>query len=149
MIFRFIGNSARIRLRLWACPFLWVSVRVGVSITFVRTGRNLAKIKTCKNDVWRFCHLPSNVIILNVVLRDFDLNFQGQTFHWLFWQVNGRKMQTFLSPSDRKAGICLWTAPLRMLYIITLTYFYKESNFEMCISRKRWALAKNAQVWLL
>ena len=51
--------------------------------------------------------------------------------------------------SDGKSGICHGMAPLRMSYIMTLTYIFKVTKFEMRISWKRWELTKNAQVWLL
>ena len=56
-------------------------------------------------------------------------------------------MQTLLVPSDRKSGICNRMVPLRMLSIMTLSYIFKVTKFEMWLSRKRWALTKNAQVW--
>ena len=37
-------------------------------------------------------------------------------------------------------------APLQMLYIVTLTYIFKVTKFEMLISGKRGEMAKNAQV---
>ena len=37
---------------------------------------------------------------------------------------------------------------MRMLYVMTLTYIFKVTNFEMKISQNWWELAKNAQVWL-
>ena len=39
--------------------------------------------------------------------------------------------------------------PLRMLLIVTLSYIFKITKFEMWLSRKGWELTKNAQVWLL
>ena len=57
-------------------------------------------------------------------------------------------MQTLLLPSDRKSGICNRIVPLQMLSIMTLTYIFKVTNFEMRISGKLWELAKNAHVWL-
>ena len=65
----------------------------------------------------------------------FDLNFQGQTFQVAILNKAG-KMQTLLLPSDRKSGICQRTAPLQMLHIVTLTYIFKVTNFEMWISQK-------------
>ena len=57
-----------------------LSVSVCQSVTFVRTGRTLAKIKNVKNEVCRFWYLPLNGVIAKIVLHDIDLNFQGQTF---------------------------------------------------------------------
>ena len=51
-------------------------------------------------------------------------------------------MQTLLLPSHRKPCILLRMAPLRMLYITTLTYIFKVTNFDMWISGKRWEIAK-------
>ena len=39
-------------------------------------------------------------------------------------------MQTLLLLSDWKSGICHRKAPLRMLYVMTLTYIFKVKNFE-------------------
>ena len=75
--------------------------------------------------------------------------FKVKLSNWLFWQVISRKMQTFLLPSDRKSDICNRLSSLRMLSITTLTYIMKVTKFEIWISRKRWELTKNAQVWLL
>ena len=49
----------------------------------------------------------------------------------------GWKMQTWLLPLDKKSGICHRMMPLRMLYIMTLNYIFKVTNFEMWQSRKR------------
>ena len=37
--------------------------------------------------------------------------------------------QTVLLPSDRNSGICHQMAPLRMLYIVTLTYIFNATQF--------------------
>ena len=50
-------------------------VRLCVSVTFVRTGHTLAKIKIVKNDVCIFCYLPSNGVSVKMLLLDLDLNF--------------------------------------------------------------------------
>ena len=68
--------------------------------------------------------------------------FKVKLSNWLFWQVNARKMQTLLLPSDRKSGICNRMVPLRMLSIMTLSYIFKVTKFDMWISRKRWELTK-------
>ena len=86
-------------------------------------------------DFYRGWCLPSNV-----VLTDFYLNFSMRTF----WQVNdGKKMQTTVKYEVR---ICYRMAPLRMLYLMTLTHVFKVTNFEMWISRKRWELSQNVQL---
>ena len=74
--------------------------------------------------------LPSNGAIANIVLRDLDLNYQGQTFEVAILISKRWKMQTLLLPQDRKSGICHRMVPLRMLYIMTLTYIFKITNFE-------------------
>ena len=45
--------------------------------------------------------------------------------------------QPLLLPSDRKSGICH-----RMVLLLMLTYIFKVTNFEMCLSRKRWGRKK-------
>ena len=84
-----------------------------------------------KNYICRFLHLSSDGIIAKIVLHDLELNFQDQTFKWLFGQVNAGKMQTLLLSSDRKSGIFHQMTPLQMLYIMTLTYVFKVINCEM------------------
>ena len=90
-------------------------------------------------------YLPANGEIANVVLHDLYLNFQGQTFQVTVLTIK----QILLLASDRKSGICHRMAPLWMLYIMTWTYIVKVKNFKTWISRKRWLLAKSAQLWLL
>ena len=50
---------------------------MGVSDTFVRTGRTVAKLK---DNVCRIRFLPSNGVIVKIILNDVDVNFQGKTF---------------------------------------------------------------------
>ena len=80
--------------------------------------------------------------IANVVLRDLDPNFQGQTFQVAIVTSNGWKMQIFLLPSDMTYGICHRMALLLMLYVVNFAYIIKVRNFEMWISRKRWELLR-------
>ena len=47
------------------------------------------------------------------------------------------KMQTLLLSSDRKSGICYRMGPLRMLHIVTWTYIFQVTSFEMWIPRSR------------
>ena len=78
-----LGQTARFRHSFWLvcfCVCLCVCVSVCLSVTFVHTGRTLAKIKNLKYDVCRFWHLPSNGIIAKLVLRDLDLHFLFQMF---------------------------------------------------------------------
>ena len=65
-----------------------------------------------------------------IVLRDLDLNFQGKTFEMVILTGKRWKLQILLFPSDSNAGICHRVAPLRVLYIITLTYIFKVTNYE-------------------
>ena len=52
-----------------------------------------------KYDFYRGCYLPSNGTIVNVVIHEFDLNFQGQTFfHYAFDIQNLRRL--LMSPAD-------------------------------------------------
>ena len=80
--------------------------------------------------------MPSNEIIANVVLRDLDLNYQGQTFQVAILTRNCLKMQSSLLPSDRNSGICRRMAPLRMLYTKIFNYILKFTNFETWLSQK-------------
>ena len=50
--------------------------------------------------------MPSNGTIVNVVLHDLDLNFQGQTLQVAILTSKCWKIQTLLLPSDRKSGTC-------------------------------------------
>ena len=68
---------------------------------------------------------------MNVVLCNFDLYFQDQTSQVAILTSKGWKMQTLILPKDKKSGIYHRMAPLRMLYIITLTYIFKVTNSEM------------------
>ena len=56
-------------------------------------------------------------------------------FKWIFRQVKPVQISSLLSQSDRKPGFCHRMAPLQMFYIMTLTYSFKVTNFEMWISR--------------
>ena len=55
------------------CVCLSVCACVCLCVTIVRAGHTLTKIKTVKNDVCRFWHLPLNGVIAKTVLRDLDL----------------------------------------------------------------------------
>ena len=76
-------------------------------------------------------YLPSNATIANAVLHNLDLHFQGHTFHVAILTRKRCKMKTLLLPSDRKSDISHRMAPLRMLYILTLTYIFKVTNAKM------------------
>ena len=51
------------------------------------------------------------------------------------WEIE----QTFLLPRDMKSYICHRMAPLRMLYIMTLTCSFKVTKFEIWISSKKFS----------
>ena len=82
-----------------------------------------------KCDFDRSCYLPSNGTIGNFVLRELDLNFQGQTFRVAILTSKRWTMQSLLLTSNRKSGICHRAAPLRMLYVVTLTNIFKGHEF--------------------
>ena len=89
--------------------------------------------------LYRGWYLPSNETIANAVLCDFDLKFHSfKHFKWLFWKTKARKIKTLVLSSD----ICYRLAPLWMLYVMTLTYIFNVTNFEMSVLWKRWELAK-------
>ena len=80
-----LGKSARLRLYLWACPFLCLCVCaracvhlcVYVCLCYNSSHRSyLNKSKNVKNYVCRFWQLPMNCVIVKIVRRDFDLLFQ-------------------------------------------------------------------------
>ena len=102
-----------------------------------------------KYDFYKGWYLPSNGTNANVVLRNLDLNCEGNTFQVTVLPSKRWKMQTLLLPSDRKSGICHRMTHLRMLHVMTLTYIFNITNVEMWISRKLLELARNAQVWLV
>ena len=110
----------------------------------VRTGEKSAEARLLRRLIfaieWDYCECCSS--------WPWHTFSSSNTLSRQFWQVNAGKMQTLQPPSDRKSGTCHRMAPLRMLCIMTLTYIFKATNFEMWISRKRWELATNAQIWL-
>ena len=55
----------------------------------------------------------------------------------------GWKIETLALPSDRKSSIRHRMVPLRMLYMRTLIYICKVTNFDVWISPKRRELTKN------
>ena len=73
--------------------------------------------------------------ILNLALHLPGQSFDNFLDLWISrkrWEMK----QTLPLPSDRKSGIWHGTAPLWMLYVMTLTYIFKVTNFEMWIFRK-------------
>ena len=66
-------------------------------------------------------YLPSNVIIANVALCEFGLNFKDQTLQFqVAILTKDCKMQTLPLQSYIKSGIYHQMAPLRMLYNLDL-----------------------------
>ena len=85
------------------------------SVTFVRTGRTLAKFKNVKNYVCRFWYLPSNGESANNVHHDLDYYFEG----YEFWNVNiskekVRASEKCSSMTFMETDICHRMGPLRM-----------------------------------
>ena len=98
-----------------------------------------------KIHLYRIKHFQSNSATHIFLL----LHFQDQTLAFYLiceYVVNGEKFNRQRLPSDGKSGICHRVAPPLMLYVMTLTYIFKVTNFEMWIFRKRRELAKNSQV---
>ena len=66
---------------------------------------------------------------------DLDLHFQSRSFSiFLGLQISHKRReieQTLVLPLDRKSDNWNRMAPLRMLYVMTLTYIFKVKNFEM------------------
>ena len=77
-IFRQICEISVKALGLVVSVCLCLCVRV--SVTFVRIGRTLAKIKSIKTYMCRFSHLQWKGVIAKIVLRDLDLLFRFQMF---------------------------------------------------------------------
>ena len=94
--------------------------------------------------VWLYqgWYLPTKETIANVVLHDIYLNFQVQTFQVAILTSKPYKIQTLLMPSARKSGVCHLLELLQILYIMTLTYIFKFTNFEIWISLKWRKMAK-------
>ena len=90
-----------------------------------------------KYNFHRGWYFQSSETIANVVLLDFDLNFQSRTFEVAILRSKRWKKQTLLLPSDRKSDICHRMATLQMLYVMTMTYIFKVMNCQMRKSRKR------------
>ena len=111
----------------------------------------------CVNLCFQVTKILENTIIWNpslsvewlspvFLLSDIDLHFQGRSFFiWFLLQTSHKWWETALTlllSSDRKAGICHRMAPQQMLYIMTLSNTFAVTNFEMWMSRKRWAIKK-------
>ena len=87
-VFRQIGNISRIfayshgfaRFYVCKCVCASVSLSVYLSVKIVRIGHTLAKIKNVVYIPW---HLPSNVVIAKIALRDFTYFFGGNNLQFL------------------------------------------------------------------
>ena len=64
-------------------------------------------------------------LILNFIFKVKFVRF----FLFCEYLANGERVQTLLLPFDRKSRIYHRMAPLRMLYIMTLTYIFNIMNF--------------------
>ena len=64
----------------------------------------------------------------NVILRNLDLNFQGQTFQGAILTKKGWKNAN-INIAIRKTGNCNRLTQLRMLHIMILTYIFKVTKF--------------------
>ena len=105
-----------------------------LDIIFIVWKMKRAMHKYAPYDFYASWYSLSNCITANVVLNDLELNFQGQTFQFAILTSIGWKMQTLiLLPKDRKSGIFHRMVPQQMLYIMTLTYIFKVTKFEMWI----------------
>ena len=99
--------------------------------------------------VWLLCRLIFDIQWHNCdfVENDLGLNFQCQTFNWLFWQVSTGICKRCYC---HQIGIQVFVIVYHHCKCCTtwLTYIFKITIFDMWISVKRWELAKNAQVRL-
>ena len=87
-------------------------------------------------------YLPSNCVIVNFVHRDPDLYFQCHSISKnIYYIILKTVKMTFIVVITRHRN-----APLRMLYIVILTYTFKVTNFleiyNYVISEKGCELAK-------
>ena len=78
----------------------------------------------CPVSLFEGWYSTSNGITANVVLRDRNLYFQGQTIQVAILTSKGWIIQTLQMPSDRKSGICHRIEPLRMMHIVTMNYIF-------------------------
>ena len=133
----------------------WQSLKVYNNISpLTITGRHCAWVRVCvrarehllfcvnicyqvanfwENQLHKFENFQLNGASRVFLPLDLDLHIQGQIFDILFvlrisrtwWEIE----QTLLLSSDRKSCICHRMAPVRMLYIITLTYISQGHEF--------------------
>ena len=116
---------------------------------FVRDGENITI--AIRQEVRYF---QWNGAIANVVQCDLDIYFQGHTFygnHVIFnmWKTV-KASEKCLSTTFIEIDIIHLMALLGMLYIATLTYIFKVTQFlelyKYTISGKQWEITKIAQV---
>ena len=90
-----------------------------------------------------FCHLPSNGVIMKIVLSDLDLLFWRSTI----LNVNISDMVKASAKMHKMTFIdfnfCQWLMPLRKLHLMTLTYFFKV-KIRKYIS---WKQRASADMW--
>ena len=68
----------------------------------------------------------------------FKLNFIF--FYWFVKILKPVRDRETTMAINRKSGICHRMAPLRTLHVVSLSYIFKITNFEMWMSRECWAL---------
>ena len=66
------------------CPLLCLSVCV---CCFRARRQYLGEKQRCKNDVYKRCYSLSNGTVSNVILRNLYLQFQGQQYEMLIYQI--------------------------------------------------------------
>ena len=99
--------------------------------------------------------IQSNGASCVFLLNDLEFHLQGPSVGISLYLRMPRKWweieQTLLLPIDRKSCICRQIATWWILYIVTLTYIFKVTHFEMWISRQRRKMAKifRATIWRL
>ena len=80
--------------------------------------------------------MPSNGTTVNVILHDFDINFQVQTFQVAFLQVKAGNLQTLLMLSDRESGIRIEWRHCECCTFRDLDIKFQGHKFELLLSRK-------------
>ena len=105
------------------------------------------------NDADLHVHVKHFNADLHVHVKHFnaDLLVHVKHFNLLPWQVYGKYKHYYCQqiqshilqlPSNRTSLICPSNGATEMLYIVTLTYIFKVTKFEMWISGKRWERLK-------
>ena len=107
---------------------LSVSMCVCLCVTFIVTGRILAKIRNAKNDVCRFRYWPWNGEISEIVLRDLHLHFESTKFDTLLSLGRLELAQNIRAMTFVDFDICHPGMALRKLYYVILVHFSKVKN---------------------